>query len=197
MAVNGQTTTEIDLECGQSDSKYAEGVYVMANGRTHTKTNLAAAGVLGIASIINPVFFPISLGTLTSVMVGPDIDVDDGNISNYFARKLGFDILWRFITYPYRVAFKHRGISHWPVIGTLTRVLYFIVPLFVILFASDQNGKLIKSILVAIILQFLFIFLWFLAWPLLQMVSTEAAFLFLLGLVFGDALHLLLDMDIW
>lgn len=61
------------------------------------------------------------IGVLTGVLVTPDMDL---------AENFSGEPLW----YLYGRLFKHRGVSHWPVIGTLTRVVYlalFAVPVIV------------------------------------------------------------------
>ncbi len=40
--------------------------------------------------------------------------------------------LLRFVWQPYARMFKHRGISHVPIVGTLTRVLYLLVMVYIL-----------------------------------------------------------------
>ena len=60
-------------------------------------------------------------GVITGLAITPDHDLAEN-----FSR----EPFW----FLYGYAFKHRGISHWPVIGTMTRAVYLallVVPLFV------------------------------------------------------------------
>ena len=43
----------------------------------------------------------------------------------------------RWIWRPYAMVFKHRGISHMPIVGTLTRVLYLLVVAYVLLAVAN------------------------------------------------------------
>ena len=38
-----------------------------------------------------------------------------------------FGYCWQVLLYPYALAFKHREISHWPLIGTVTRMVYLLL----------------------------------------------------------------------
>lgn len=69
------------------------------------------------------IFFPTLFGMLLGVFVNPDLDI---------AEKLrGW---WGFIWKIYGKLFRHRGISHFPVFGTLTRVIYIMVPSIVVFY---------------------------------------------------------------
>lgn len=37
-------------------------------------------------------------------------------------------LLWRCFWLPYALAHKHRGSSHWPILGTVVRILYVSIP---------------------------------------------------------------------
>lgn len=81
----------------------------MASGNVHrTLTYLGAA--------ITPLLIPdrmlaasISLGFVFSLWCHPDRDQEQHA-----------PLCWK----PYAKLFRHRGVSHWPVIGTLTRLAY-------------------------------------------------------------------------
>lgn len=86
------------------------------------------AGIYGICS-----FF----GCLLGVILDPDLDQEMVSSSEWFIVKipiLGLIIsgIWVGYWLPYALLTKHRGLSHWPVFGTLTRVLWLIPAFFVI-----------------------------------------------------------------
>lgn len=63
-------------------------------------------------------------------LLSPDLDLKD-NIS---AKNWGLlRLFWR----PYATLFRHRGISHAPIAGTLTRILYMAVVIYVVLAAAN------------------------------------------------------------
>ena len=63
-------------------------------------------------------------------LLSPDMDLAQSDpMSNWGL----FRFLWR----PYAHLFKHRGISHMPVVGTLTRVLYLLVMLYMVLAVAN------------------------------------------------------------
>lgn len=147
----------------------------MPNGRVHSAacvvTALASGGSAyysGIATL--PVAFDVVVGALLGIMLSPDLDVDRGNISNYYIRKFSpvAAWIWRAFWWPYAKAFRHRGISHWPVIGTCSRILYIsvYVALFTIVLALfNKSVRLLYS------------------WELPVLV----------GLMLSDSVHALLD----
>jgi len=65
-------------------------------------------------------------GLLLGMLVGPDLDVDHGNVSYFYMRRIGalLGLAWRLLWWPYSKMAKHRGLSHYPLIGTATRVWY-------------------------------------------------------------------------
>lgn len=97
-------------------------------------------------------------GILTGAVITPDLDLAEN-----FADEHSWIL--------YGLLFKHRGISHWPVIGTLTRAVYLgllVVPLFI----AWGKWELIRSWILSI---------WFMVW--------------LAGLVAADVLHWLMDIS--
>lgn len=69
---------------------------------------------------------------LASTILTPDIDLKR-TLAHRIARRLPFGKLIVLWMRSYALAFKHRGVSHWPIIGTLTRYLWFVVPVSVLL----------------------------------------------------------------
>lgn len=74
-------------------------------------------------------------GALVGIMIGPDLDVDNGNISNHILKnKAGkwAERVWSLLWYFYRGSIKHGSpLSHAPILSTLGRLAYLY--LFIIL----------------------------------------------------------------
>ena len=124
---------------------------------TLTLAGVTYAAAAGFTSTPRQQLLSIS-GVVTGVLITPDMDL---------AENFSGDPLW----YLYGRLFKHRGISHWPVVGTLTRVIYlavFSVPLFI---AWGKWGWLVGQIKGR----------WFWIW--------------LAGLMAADALHYVMDIS--
>ena len=103
----------------------------MATGKTHEKVAIIVSG----ATVFSYLFLPADLatcllaGTINGLIVTPDIDVDhttreERRLENIpiigpYVRYI-FQVFW----YPYALAFNHRGFSHIPILGTLSRAVY-------------------------------------------------------------------------
>lgn len=143
----------------------------------HTALTVAtASGVIAPYAIVqldgNPYLYVA--GCLVGVLVGPDMDVDGGNISDFFIRKVSrlAQHVWRLIWFPYAVLVPHRHfISHFPVISTLLRIgyIFLIINLSVALFRIAFNIELDKP------------FYWIWDWS------------FFFGLVHVDTVHFVVD----
>lgn len=85
----------------------------MSSGTTHRSVTIAAAPLVTIGAALLTHDLALSLaagvGCYAGVWIHPDWDI------NHCAP------LWR---YPYARLCSHRGMSHTPIIGTLTRLLY-------------------------------------------------------------------------
>jgi uncharacterized metal-binding protein len=89
----------------------------LALGRTHELINLLA--LPGFLYFLPKEFYlSFSVGyVLGTFLLSPDLDLKHSKPSK---RWKALKILWR----PYQKKSKHRGISHIPLLGTLTRLLY-------------------------------------------------------------------------
>ena len=112
----------------------------MPSGRTHTRIDLVMLVVLlgGGAYFWGPLtrffgrdeFSEYSIVFVVSYLFGtfllsPDMDLAKSDpMRNWGVLRL----LWR----PYSHLFKHRGVSHMPIVGTLTRVLYILSVVYVV-----------------------------------------------------------------
>lgn len=97
----------------------------MASGKTHDKINLVTggffSGVVFVYTLSLELFFCFIIGWLFATLIfGPDTDIMP-------KKRAG---VLRYFLYPYSLFFKHRGLSHSLLLGTLTRIVYGIFALF-------------------------------------------------------------------
>ena len=91
----------------------------MPSGNTHTTCTLILATALGLAAHYNGLpALPIAGGALIGVILTPDLDVDNGSVSQRAVRRSAgclVGALWAAIWRPYSMMFPHRSIwSHLP-----------------------------------------------------------------------------------
>jgi len=102
----------------------------MPGGRVHNALTLATtSGVLAPYLITqfggNPYLYVA--GCVTGLLISPDLDLNEGNISDTLIRKVfpPAQWLWRLFWTPYSLLLPHRSIfSHFPFLGTLLRIGY-------------------------------------------------------------------------
>ena len=73
-----------------------------------------------------------ALGCLLGIPLTPDLDQESISSSEYAIVKwtLGLGFLWMMFWYPYARLCKHRSpLSHWPLLGTIGRLLYLTISL--------------------------------------------------------------------
>lgn len=170
----------------------------MADGRTHvlaTKTLAAAlfVGQMGSGILLHryatreTIFSALALstGTLAGLFLTPDLDIDAGSMSEEEVRKIspfGENIWWVY-WFPYRRLIQHRSpLSHFPIIGTLGRLIYLGIPYLTILaitFVVNQSAFGWLAIPG----------LWLLFFPYFQIA--------VLGLASADLLHFFMDQRIF
>ena len=102
----------------------------MPNFRTHTSANLfaliAADGLLLYNGIDFTTVGQITLGgVLSTFLLSPDLDLSNSTSSADWG-------ILEILFLPYSKSFHHRGISHMPVVGTLTRYLYIVLLLVLV-----------------------------------------------------------------
>lgn len=106
----------------------------MATGRTHATVAwglsipLAMLGAYCYLSGYYDLAIGVWCGTLAGILITPDADLEgttweERRIYNLLPL-LG--LLWQWAWFLYARAVPHRGISHTPVLGTLTRLLYIV-----------------------------------------------------------------------
>ncbi len=115
----------------------------MADGKTHALGTQTLAVLLFAAEVTNGKingfpFVPTLLysaalagGAMLGLILTPDLDVNAGSISEEEIREISplGENLWWIYWFPYRVILPHRSpLSHWPVVGTMGRLLYISIP---------------------------------------------------------------------
>ena len=108
----------------------------MASGKAHATASLIAAIPAGLAAGIGLSSIPYGIGTVIGSILGialtPDLDQE---MTTYFEWKLirktgplGF--IWMAFWAPYSLLIPHRSFwSHFPIVGTIIRVLYITIPI--------------------------------------------------------------------
>jgi len=101
----------------------------MASGRSHSIASLTAATCFCVVAATqeNPALLWTAAGAFVGVILTPDLDHDDGTISEHFVRGVSgmAEKVWWLYWYPYRRLLSHRSFwSHFPVVGTLIRIGY-------------------------------------------------------------------------
>lgn len=175
----------------------------MPSGQVHSGITIGIATGGLISYIAYPYVEPMQMamaigGALFGLIVGCDMDVDGGNISNYYVRSfLGGFLGWIYSVWklPYSLAMKHRSFwSHFPIVSTLIRLLYIFCPPVILIF-RDQDTPLPKLTLYsfgALFLSLPYIF------ALGAAYAYEADFFaylapFIAGLMISDTAHYLSD----
>lgn len=166
----------------------------MASGTEHSSAVFGAAVGFGAAVAIERTVsssaMPFLVGMLMGILVSPDMDVDDGNISYYYFRKIYLEWYWKALWRPYALTMNHRGWSHFPIMSTVFRLIYMAFPVTIFLSVFGGKRVTILSTLLAQIaaIPFLSLFLFIaLYYPQTFVQAT-------LGLVFADIIHLILDI---
>jgi hypothetical protein len=110
----------------------------MPPGRVHARHTLellnVAPALVGLLFGQDPLAMVFAaVGVLSGVIMSPDLDCRDGYYGLYVIRKtpkIGkvLVFIWRALWYPYGLIIPHRSwISHAPVIGTMLRVIYLML----------------------------------------------------------------------
>lgn len=141
----------------------------MASGATHKAITFGASTLLlGAGWYVSPsLAVAASTGCLFGLWCQPDRDHVAGKSPIWF---------W------YSRAFKHRGISHWPIIGTCTRLAYLSVP-FLICWGWLEVGLWLSRATIP-------------PWGL-PIWGWQAVGCWLVGLMLSDILHWIADWKMW
>lgn len=148
----------------------------MASGRTHDIVNLITFGP--IVYYLQPVdFVSFTAGYIVGTFfLSPDNDIYHSSQNKRWR-------FLKFIWYPYTKIFKHRGVSHIPFYGMITKLLYlsFVFTIFLFLikifFKYALNYDEIN-----------------LKFSLLELITQPYLTLFLAGLFLSELMHIFTDM---
>lgn len=112
----------------------------MPRGKTHDKFNLFVGAVITGVMIGFQLHYGIIVGfvggwLLSTFIFTPDLDTMPKKRTK----------LLRLVLYPYSLFFKHRGVSHSLLFGTLTRIIYSVLIFFVMVFIFYKMNYLQSS----------------------------------------------------
>lgn len=156
----------------------------MSSGLVHNKVTFVASWPVSVVVAILTLNFWYAvvamLGCLSGIMFTPDLDLTITTRSEWLlirrSKLIGY--VWIIIWYPYAKFIPHRSwASHYPIISTFIRVVYFSVFLFVVV-------GLIRLMFPSVS--------WYL-WFVWDNVSYKVYLSYLFGLVVSDTLHWFYD----
>ena len=155
----------------------------MASGKWHDRFSLIFGAVLTgplIALGLNlAVALSFTVGYLfATLMFSPDTDVMPKKRSG----------ILQFFLYPYSILFKHRGLSHMIVIGTLTRIFYGLIVCSIAFYVLHGLGHI--SISHTDFLDGLGIFLTHYDYNLFE---YQVVTWIILGMISADLCHIIVD----
>ncbi|TNF30302.1 MAG: hypothetical protein EP319_05510 [Deltaproteobacteria bacterium] len=109
----------------------------MASGKFHDKVNLGTGAILtGLLIGLErsfPVVISFVIGWLFATLIfSPDTDVMPKKRSGVL----------QFFLYPYSILFKHRGLSHMILVGTILRIVYGLIVFSIMLFVLNGMGHI-------------------------------------------------------
>lgn len=102
-------------------------LFFMSSGRIHERNNMVMLPFFMLMAVFltsNPWLIVCFVAgyVLSTYYLPPDLDT----VSNAYHRYGRFRFIWK----PYQKLFSHRGLSHFVLIGTLTRVIYLMILTF-------------------------------------------------------------------
>jgi len=156
----------------------------LASGINHIKGTLLIAIPVGLVGFFGgggiPDGLACALGCLSGIILSPDLDVEHRTESEYLIyRVLGkfLGAIWFAFWWPYGKMIPHRSpLSHAPILGTIIRILYIYglggILWFAFAWAITGHGT----------------------WLPMPNWLHPLAFWWLIGLIFADALHYIMDV---
>jgi uncharacterized metal-binding protein len=134
-------------------------VLSMADGKTHErltiKTLPLAIFLGGIAAYggHDVALFALPIGHAIGIIIGPDLDLRTRTRAERHLQRIALltwpllvmSNLYAIVFGSRRWPFVHRGISHWPIIGTLTRWLWFGGPIALLLIVTGNETALASA----------------------------------------------------
>lgn len=114
----------------------------MSSGKFHDRsillTSLAIGGYIAATSPGTDAYWFLGSFVVGGVWLSPDIDLSQSKPSQRWLMLSG---LWE----PYRSLSGHRGFSHAPVIGTLTRMLYTLLIFTLPIYWLVSSGVIVQD----------------------------------------------------
>lgn len=111
----------------------------MSGGKFHARVAGAALWPLLIVALIMGIADPligagIATGAISGLLVTPDIDLPTRTYEErrVYAYRHWLGIVWQSFWSPYSLVMGHRGVSHWHLVGTVTRMGYFLVAAYIL-----------------------------------------------------------------
>ena len=155
----------------------------MSDGKTHDRIGLFA----GVVCFVNIDLFlgwklgvPFILGWLLALFIfSPDTDLMP-------RKRIG---ILAFFLYPYSLFFKHRGVSHSIILGTLSRVIYILLTLLLLILILSKMGYIEFNFSIFVFALKSFVLDFSLDKPIYQMITS-----FYMGMFGADAVHVILDI---
>jgi len=153
----------------------------MASGNTHDLLNLATLPVF-LYGVPHEYFLYFgSAYVISTILLSPDIDLHHSIPSRRWK-------MMKWFWHPYRMFFKHRGLSHFPIIGTISRLLYVLALVIFLYFVivgilsfTHYSHEFIKSSDTVL-------------HQLELRIKKEDIFWFVVGAVASDLVHIFWDM---
>lgn len=104
----------------------------MATGRTHATVAwtlavpLGSIGAYAYATGNAALGIGVWCGTVAGILITPDADLEGTTWeeARFYSLATPLGLLWQWAWFLYARAIPHRGISHTPILGTLTRIAY-------------------------------------------------------------------------
>ena len=139
----------------------------MPDGKTHERLTLKTlplavfCGALGAYDGHDVALLAVPLGHALGVIIGPDLDLRTRTRAERLLQRVAL-LTWPLIVMSSLYArvfggrrwpFVHRGISHWPVIGTATRWLWFGWPVVMGVLVT-RNEAALESLIPALLWAF-------------------------------------------
>lgn len=119
----------------------------MPNGKTHDAITIYSSPIVGIGTYLITNSIPLSLivggsHIISGLWLSPDLDLA-GTYPHKRWKSIGLDWIWL----PYEKLIPHRGISHTPLIGTISRI-WILIPLFYFVWLLTDWQSFIKIFIV-------------------------------------------------
>lgn len=172
----------------------------MSSGKQHSSNVIGIAFGIPTGYALGYFLYPYQIpslvgGVLFGLLFTPDHDVDEGNITYHYMRKMmGTDFIWKWWWYPYAKGIKHRSwVSHLPIISTIYRYIYSLFPLTILIMKDDRNISRASLFIPAVVSQILSLPLLVIVFILYYYDLLYLVYPFILGNALSDTFHFIAD----